>query len=514
MLDSPEPGSPEFWALQRPDAVAVVKGDRSLTYGEWNEQANRMADSLARLGLGPGDRIGMRFRLDFPWFVIQRALQKLGVHQVAVNWKLTPPEAAYIIRDSSAKGLACDDVHPVGWADQDVGMLITIGQAPGSPGVRFEDLLADGRPTDRFGRLRPALVLYTSGTTGMPRGVPPLDLATVTDFDRLMRYIAAVGGVPPLPAHAVLLLTLPVHHGAGPNLAAGACAVGGTVVLLDPFDPEEALRLIERHRVQSWTGVPTMLLRIQGLPDEVLDRYDLSSLVSVNTGAAPVPQSLKEWIVGRLGPNVLWESYGCSEAGMLTYISPADQLRKPGSSGCPYDGVEIAIVDEQWNRLPTGETGEIAVNTPVVLKGYLGREPLGEDTLKDGFYRTGDVGHLDDEGFLFITDRVKDMIVAGGVNIYPAEIEKAIVEHPDVENCAVIGIPHGDFGEQPLAFVVPRRGHRVTADALLTFLEGRLASFKKPRRIEFVDALPTNPMGKVLKTELRKPYWKGRERNV
>jgi long-chain acyl-CoA synthetase len=257
-----------------------------------------------------------------------------------------------------------------------------------------------------------------------------------------------------------------------------------------------------------------MLLRMQALPEPVLDRYDLSSLQSVNTGAAPVPKSVKEWIVGRLGPGVLWEAYGCTEAGMLTFISPPDQMRKPGSSGRPYDGVDIAIVDADWGRLPVGATGEIAVNTPVVLKGYLGREPLGDDVVKDGFYRTGDVGHLDEEGFLFITDRVKDMIVAGGVNIYPAEIEAAIIEHPDVENSAVIGVPHDDFGEQPMAFVVPKPGHALTGDDILAFLDGRLASFKKPRLIEFVDDLPTNPMGKVLKTELRKPYWAGRERNV
>jgi long-chain acyl-CoA synthetase len=185
-----------------------------------------------------------------------------------------------------------------------------------------------------------------------------------------------------------------------------------------------------------------------------------------------------------------------------------------GSSGIPYDSVEIAIVDDDWNRLPVGETGEIAVNTPVVLRGYLGRDPLGDDVLRDGFYRTGDVGHVDEDGFLFITDRIKDMIVAGGVNIYPAEIEKALVAHPDVEDAAVIGIPEPDFGEQALAFVVTRPGHSVTGPELLEFLDGRLASYKKPRQFEFVDHLPVSPMGKVLKTELRAPYWKGRDRNV
>jgi long-chain acyl-CoA synthetase len=226
-----------------------------------------------------------------------------------------------------------------------------------------------------------------------------------------------------------------------------------------------------------------------------------------------VPQSLKQWIVNRMGP-VLWEGYGTSESGMISYMPPEHQLTKPGSSGIPYDGVEIAIVDDDWNHLRAGETGEIAVNTPMVLDHYLGRDELGEDTLKDGFYRTGDVGHLDEDGFLFITDRIKDMIVAGGVNIYPAEIENAIVAHPEVGDCAVIGIPHDDFGEQPMAYVVPRAGSTLTPNDIVAFLDGRLAGFKHPRRVEFVDALPTNPMGKVVKNELRAPHWEGRERHV
>jgi long-chain acyl-CoA synthetase len=514
MLDGPEAGTPEQWTWEKPDAVAVVKGARELTYRDWNDQANRVAEGLARLGLVVGDRIGMRFRLDLPWFIVQRALQKLGVQQVAVNWKLTPNEAVYILRDSGAKGLACDDQDASAWADLDVGVLVTVGQQADSGGTRLEDLIDHNEPVERFGPRRPNLVLYTSGTTGKPKGVAPRSNAANTEIDRLIRYGASVGEVPPYPPNAIVLLTLPTHHGAGPGVAMGTCTKGGTVVLLDPFDPEEALRLIDRHRVQVWTAVPTMLLRVQSLPEATLDRYDLSSLLSLTLGAAPVPKSLKDWVIGRLDPGVLWETYGCSEAGMLTYISPQDQMRKPGSSGLPYEGVDVSIVDDEWNRLPAGTTGEIAVNTPVVLKGYLGREALGEDVVKDGYYRTGDIGYLDEDGFLFITDRVKDMIVAGGVNIYPAEIEKAIIEHPDVENCAVIGIPQDDFGEQPLAFVIPKPAHALTADDVYAFLDGRLASFKKPRQIEFVDTLPTNPMGKILKTELREPYWAGRERNV
>ncbi len=513
MLNEADPGSPEFWADRKPDAVAVIDRDQKLTYKQWNDMADRVADALAAHGLKAGDRIGMRFRIRTEWFVIQRAMQKLGVVQVAVNWKLTPSEAKYIITDSAAVGLACNDPDASGWADQDIGMLITVGQPLGSPGLRYEDLLAEGAATPRFGPLRPNMVLYTSGTTGLPKGVPPLDPSTV-DLERLMRYSASMGAVPPHPPEACVLMTLPVHHGAGPAAATAACAHGGTAVLLDPFDAEATLRLIELHRVQVWTSVPTMVLRIQALPVEVVDRYDLSSITALTTGAAPVPQSVKEWIVDRFGPSVLWEGYGASEAGMISFTSPEHQLSKPGSSGLPYDGVEIAIVDEEWNRLPTGTTGEIAANTPMVLKNYLGRGPLGDDTLRDGFYRTGDVGHLDEDGFLFITDRIKDMIVAGGVNIYPAEIEAALVAHPDIENASVIGIPHDDFGEQPLAFIVVRPGHSVTAADIESFLDGRLASYKHPRHYEFIDALPTSPMGKILKNELRTPYWKDRERNV
>jgi long-chain acyl-CoA synthetase len=514
MLDAPERGSPEYWARERPDAVAVVSGDRRLTYGEWDDQANRLADALAGRGLERGDRMGMRFRLDIPWFIVQRALQKLGVAQVAVNWKLTAPEAAYILADSGAAGIACDDPDASGWADIDAGLVLTAGQPTGAPGVRLDDLLAEGKPVERFGTLRPDLVLYTSGTTGRPRGVPPTRADPNTDFDRLARYGASLRRVGAFDGKPTTLLTMPVHHGAGPNIAAGACGRGGMVVTLDPYDPLRALQLIEQHRVTNWTAVPTMLLRIRALPAAEVASYDLSSLQSLTTGAAAVPSSLKRWVIDTLGPDVLWETYGCSEAGMISYLPPGEQAQRPASSGRPHDGVEIAIVDDDWNRLPTGETGEIAVSTPVLMGAYLGAEPLGEDTLKDGFYRTGDVGYLDDEGYVFITDRVKDMIVAGGVNVYPAEIEAVIVEHDDVEDCAVIGIPHDDFGEQPIAFVVPRSGHEVDHAELESFLDGRLAPFKRPRRVEVVGALPTSATGKVLKGELREPYWEGRERRV
>jgi long-chain acyl-CoA synthetase len=257
-----------------------------------------------------------------------------------------------------------------------------------------------------------------------------------------------------------------------------------------------------------------MLLRMRSLPPEIRDAFDLTSMQAIVVGGAPVPQALKEWVLDRFG-DVLYESYASTETGAITSLVPGDARRKPGSSGRPFDQVLIRIVDDEWHQLPVGTTGEIAVKTPVLIARYLGGADLDGATMSDdGFFRTGDVGHVDEDGFLFITDRRKDMIVAGGVNIYPAEIEAAILEHPSVLDCAVVGIPHSDFGEQPMAFVELRPGATVTAEELIGFLERGLAPYKRPRAIEFVTDLPRNPSGKVLKYELRAPYWRGREKAI
>ena len=261
--------------------------------------------------------------------------------------------------------------------------------------------------------------------------------------------------------------------------------------------------------MQVWTAVPTMLLRIQNLPQEVFSSYDLSSLIALNTGAAPVPQSLKEWIVKQFGDHILWETYGASEAGMISYTSPEHQLSKPGTSGLPYDEVDISIVDEQWNRAKAGETGEIAVKTPVVIDHYLGREALGGDTLRDGYYRTGDVRSTSTRMASITTDRIKDMIVAGGVNIYPAGDQEGADRTPRGHRCRSNRYPPGGLRRAtPWPSLSPTTPGRPSAERIsVSFLQGRLASYKHPRQFEFVDELPRNSMGKVLKTELRAPYW-------
>jgi long-chain acyl-CoA synthetase len=257
-----------------------------------------------------------------------------------------------------------------------------------------------------------------------------------------------------------------------------------------------------------------MYKRLAGLPPAVLAKYDVSSIRILGVGAAPVPYSLKEWIIGHFG-ECLAEGYGATETGMLTALAPEMQKKKPGSSGLPHTHVTISIRGEDGAELAPGEEGEIWVRTPMVIRGYLNAKPLDSDTLDDaGFFRTGDIGRVDEEGYLFITDRAKDMIVSGGVNIYPAEIEAAIIRHPAVQDVAVIGIPDEEFGEQVKAFCELKPGRTAEPGDILAYCAGALASYKRPRTIDIVAELPRNTMGKLLKRELRDPYWKGRERNV
>ena len=307
----------------------------------------------------------------------------------------------------------------------------------------------------------------------------------------------------------------PRRHGRGPDQVWTGRATGRRTVLMNRFDAEQVLALIERHGVNYWAAVPTMCQRISVLPPEILSRYDVSSIKAISLGAAPVPYGLKQWAVGHFGPGKLSEGYGTTETGMISSLSPADQLAKPGSSGLPFKGVAIRIRDGAGRDLPPGETGDIWVKTPTTIRAYLNADALGADVRDaEGFFKVGDVGRLEADGHLYLTDRSKDMIVAGGVNIYPAEIEAELQAHPQVLVAAVIGVPDDDLGEAPIAFLEMRPGAVAGPEEIAAAVRDRLAAFKRPRAIHIIDELPRNPMGKILKTELRAPFWKGRERNI
>jgi long-chain acyl-CoA synthetase len=257
-----------------------------------------------------------------------------------------------------------------------------------------------------------------------------------------------------------------------------------------------------------------MLKRVAGLPEDVLDHYDVSSMRSLRTGAAPVSSSLKDWTRSYFG-DILHEGYGATEVGMISHLSPTDMRRKPGSSGKPYRHVQILIKDETRKVLPAGKEGEIWVKSPSVIRRYLNEPLLGSGVIdENGYFQVGDIGKLDEDGYVYVTDRIKDMVISGGVNIYPAEIESVISQNPSVQDVAVIGVPDDEFGESVKAFIELRPGALLSAEDLSEFLKPLLASYKRPRLIEFVEELPRSTVGKILKRELRNPYWKNQERNV
>ena len=496
---------PETWAASAPDRSAVIDGSVVLSYRELNAQADRLADGFARMA-PPRPAVAVRLRVRAEWLVVNLALAKLGWEHIAVSRRLTPGECAAIVADSGAALIVCDDEAPGELVDALDVPVVTIAAAETSPATTsVQRLLATGLPVPRHSSGPAPLVTYTSGTTGRPRGVrkpiprDPVAARKLQEYlEQRERQQARFAGADRV------LLTLPLHHGAGPNVALSTLGRGGTLYLLDRFDPVRVLELIQQHRINRWTTVPTMLHRIRGLPAEVLTSFDVSSIEWLGVGSAPVPMTLKEWVIGYFGAHCLVESYGASEVGMVAVMPPQMHLIKPGSCGRLRHGVEVRVVGPAGQPVPVGDIGELYVRTPLTISAYVNQSEPDEARTADGFFRIGDVGRLDADGYLYITGRIKDMIISGGVNIYPTEIEHVLVAEPGVAEAAVVGQPDPDLGEQVVAFCTLRPSSRITAEALLSRLAGRLAKFKIPRRIVLVDDFPRNAMGKVDKPALRR----------
>ncbi len=504
----------ERWAAEKPDDVALVEGERSLTWAAFNEVANRVAHGLQERGVGAGDIVVLRTQVRLEWAIVAGALAKLGSTMLGLNWRLTPEECRHVMADSRATVFLCDDADPSALKPvldaSPIKLAISI-DAPADGFLPYGTLL-ESSDAPLHAQAEPPLIIYTSGTTGLPKGVT---MHRGADPQAMREYRESVEAYRGGAGESVSLINMPAHHGSGPSQFWACVRRGGKTVLQRRFLPEETLQLIVRHKVTTWTGVPTMYKRLAALPAEVLARYDVSSIRGLSIGAAPVPYGLKEWILGYFGADTLQEGYGASEVGMISRLPPEMQRIKPGSSGKPHRHVIVQVRDAQGHCLPPGQRGELWIRTPVTIRNYLNAPPLGPDTVDaEGFFRVGDVGYLDEDGYIFITDRAKDMIISGGVNIYLAEIEAALLKHPAILDAAVIGIPDDEFGEQVLAFCELKPGHRAGEHEVLAHCAEHLASYKRPRRIEFMQELPRNTMGKLLKRELRDPYWKGKERHV
>lgn len=507
-------------AAERPELTAAVDPDGTeVSYGALAAKANAYARGLQALGLETGDSIVVLQPNGVELVAAYFAALQSGLYVVMANWHLTGPEVAYLIADSQSKALLVHErfaetaVAAADEAGLDSRGRFAVGAVEGFR--RIEELGAgegDGRPSRRTAG---SPMLYTSGTTGKPKGVRrPLTGADPDEVSPANRGFFKIFGIEPFDGH-VHLCGSPLYHTAVLNFVAISIQLGHPAVLMDRWDPEEMLRLIERHRVTHSHMVPTQFRRLLALPEETRLRYDVSSLRVMIHGAAPCPDEIKRRMLDWWGP-VVTEYYAATEGGG-TVISGAEWLRKPGSVGRPWPNSTVKILDDDGNEVPVGETGSVYLQMGGSRFEYHNDRDKTERARVGELFTLGDIGHLDEDGYLYLHDRKSDMIISGGVNIYPAEIENELAVHPKVADVAVFGVPHEDWGEQIKAVVQPAEGvegSEELTEELLDYARGRLAKFKLPKSVDYRDSLPRDPNGKLYKRRLRDPYWEGRDRAI
>ncbi|ATQ44148.1 long-chain-fatty-acid--CoA ligase [Caulobacter mirabilis] len=507
---------PAAQAKARGGQMALSSGGRSLTYAELEHRARVMAEVLRGLGVQRGDRVAWLGRNSEFYFELFFGLAAVGACLNPVNFRLSPQEIAFILEDSGARllfitpdqaGLATDALAQLAEAPA----VVSIGGA--AAGYRSYDVLAatvsdpaplaPARPEDDL------LQLYTSGTTGRPKGVQ-LTNAAYGEFLKISPQVEGFN----YPSGDALLIVMPLFHVAGFNVSLMGLAHGCRVIVLEQFNAGEVLRLIEAEKVAQIFLAPSMIQMMLQAPE--IAGADLSSLSTIGYGSSPIGEATLREAQARFGCGFV-QFYGMTESAAAgTFLAPsAHQPDKLLSCGKPWPGVEARIAGLDGRELAVGEVGEIQLRGGTLMKGYMNRPEATAETLIDGgWLRTGDAGYQDAEGFFYVHDRLKDMIVTGGENVYPAEVENAIFGCPGVADVAVIGVPSDRWGEEVRAVVVPAAGAEPDAQAVIAWVRARIAGYKTPKAVDFVEALPRNASGKVLRRELREPYWAGRGRAV
>jgi long-chain acyl-CoA synthetase len=499
---------------------AVVDPDgREITYRELAATADRYGRGFQEIGLRPGDSLVMMLPNGADLLAVHFAAMQTGLYVVPVNWHLVGPEVAYIITDCGAKAFVAHERFADAAAEAATGSGLSaqacfaVGAVPGfRPLADLGSGEAAGRPEVRT---LGAPMVYTSGTTGRPKGVRrPLSGTDPDEVPRAATWFFGIFDLRPFDDH-VHLCGSPLYHTAVLNFVANSIQLGHPVVLMDHWDPEEMLRSIERYRVTHSHMVPTQFHRLLALPEDVRARYDVSSLRAAIHGAAPCPQEVKRRMLEWWGTVVI-EYYAATEGGG-TSISAQEWLRKPGSVGRPWPGSVVKVLDEDGAELPPGEVGLVYMRMGTSTFEYHRDAEKTRKALVGDLFTLGDIGYLDADGYLYLCDRKSDVIISGGVNVYPAEIENELSCHPKVADVAVFGIPHPDWGEEIKAVIQPAEGVAPSAELtaeLMDFARERLAKFKLPRSIDYLEQLPRDPNGKLYKRRLREPHWAGRERAI
>jgi long-chain acyl-CoA synthetase len=508
-------------------AGGIASGARHIGPAELARSVQRMAGGLAALGVGQGDCIAILMRNDIPFLVASYGAIALGAFAVPINWHFKADEVGYVLRDSGAKVLvahadlfrAVEGAIPRGLpvlaVETPPEIIAAYGIDPAHAQVpeeteEFEAWLAAQPPYDGP-PLPPTLsMIYTSGTTGHPKGVRRLAMAPEAEkaMDAIRNLVFG------MKRDSRTAVTGPLYHSAPNAFGLRAGKMAERLVLMPRFEAEEMLALIERERIDTLFMVPTMFVRLLKLPEAVRRKYDISSLRHVVHAAAPCPAEIKQAMIDWWGP-VIYEFYGSTESGPVTFVSAAEALKKPGTIGRVAPGAEIKILDDAGQELPQGEVGEIYARIQAYPDfTYHNLPERRREIEREGLITSGDVGYFDEDGYLFLCDRKRDMVISGGVNIYPAEIEAVLLTMPSVADCAVFGVPDDEFGESLMAVIEPMSGARVDLAQIRADLAQKLADYKVPRTIEIRASLPREDSGKIFKRRLRDPYWEGVKRRI
>ncbi|MCT9810786.1 AMP-binding protein [Acidovorax sp. Be4] len=495
---------------------ALIFGDAHWSPADIALLADRISHSLHAMGVQEGGTVAAMLKNSPSYVATIIACRRAGVYLVPINWHFKAGEVAFLLQDSAAQVLVVHedllDVIHAGIPAQVQQLVVPLHEAPGAPTAAWPGL--EGAALADSQRIPFNAVVYTSGTTGKPKGVRRLPVAPELRAQADAEAVLVPKAVYGTTAESVAMLSAPMYHSATLSFVSHACAVGATLVLEPQFKAEQALQLIEQHRVTHAYLVPTMYQRLLALPAEVRARHDLGSLLQVSSTGSPCARDLKQRMIAWFGP-IITEAYGSSEAGYTTFITSAEWLAKPGSAGKALGSARLSIVGDDGQELPRGEIGLIYVRQPAMPDfTYIGREDDRQKIGRDGLVTLGDMGFMDEDGYLFICDRKSDMVISGGVNIYPAEVEACIMTMPEVSDVAVFGIPDAEFGEAMAAAVQLKPGATLAPATLQARLREQIANYKIPQTITFHDSLPREDTGKIFKRLLRAPYWADADRRI
>ena len=498
-----------FHGAAHPDREALVEygaqGVRRLTWGELDALINRLAHALVARGVRGGSRVALMLPNGIEYLIAQQALARLGGLAVQIGYRLKPAEIAYILGNAEPTASVIhaeylDAMRDARKQSGKGGPVIAVGGngnlgdaedwdralAAASPEVPPRTRGGDGG----------GVIVYTSGTTGKPKGATRS--WRKTGFESVADMIYQVG----MRADDRHLVVCPLYHSAAPAFVAIMQSLGATIVLQNHFDPEQCLEIIQKERITCTLMVPTMLIRLCALPAETLRKYDHSTLRWVMSAAAPLTTEAARRFMDAFGP-VLWNFYGATETGLVTMAGPRDHLSRPGTIGRALRGNDIRLLDDHGNDVPVGQVGELYARNSTLISGYHGNDEATSAAQRAGFFSVGDCGRVDADGYYYLESRKSDMVISGGVNIYPREIEDHLSTHPAVLECAVIGVPDPEWGETLRAFIVLRNGATLSESEVIDYCRKELADYKRPRKITFMTELPRNPTGKILKRELR-----------